>query len=68
MADKCKRCLVGMIGSRKIYAGELAGALADFDKVIEDWNEKTKHFAIPHPGFANKFVYCPHCGNKVEGE
>ncbi|WP_418936768.1 DUF977 family protein [Leclercia adecarboxylata] len=29
---------------------------------------KTKRIAITHPGFANKFVYCPLCGSKVEGD
>lgn len=66
MADKCERCVVGMIGTRKIYASEWAEASADFDKVAEDWNEKTKRFAVPHPGFANKFEFCPICGSKVD--
>ncbi|EEW6789644.1 hypothetical protein LPQ20_20810 [Klebsiella pneumoniae] len=67
MTDKCERCTVGMIGTKPILAGDWQAAAADFVKVIEDWNEKTKRFAIPHPGFANKFAYCPLCGSKVEG-
>lgn len=63
---KCERCTVGMIGSKPIMSGEWAAAQADFDRVIENWNEQTKRFAIPHPGFARKFNYCPHCGCKVE--
>lgn len=66
MADKCERCVTGMIGAKSILTGEWAAASADFDRVIENWNEETKRFAIPHPGFSNKFVYCPHCGCKVE--
>lgn len=55
-----------MIGAKPIHTGEWAVASADFDRLIEDWNEKTKRFVVPHPGFARKFNYCPHCGNKVE--
>lgn len=65
MSGKCERCTVGMIGTKPILAGGWRAA-ADFDRVIADWNEKTKRFAIPHPGFANKFAYCPMCGSKVE--
>ena len=66
MADKCDTCIVGMIGTTKIAEGHWAEAAADFDKVIDDWNERTKRFAIPHPGFAIKFFHCPMCGRKVE--
>lgn len=66
MADKCERCAVGIIGTKSILAGDWKAAEADFEKLIEDWNEKTKRFAIPHPGFARKFFYCPLCGSKVE--
>ncbi len=66
MADKCKHCIVGMIGTKPVLAGGWCSAVAAFDKVIDGWNEKTKRFAIPHPGFANKFIYCPICGSKVE--
>ncbi|KJX16421.1 hypothetical protein SG64_18600 [Enterobacter hormaechei subsp. xiangfangensis] len=66
MADKCDRCAVGIIGTKSILAGDWKAAEADFEKLIEDWNEKTKRFAIPHPGFARKFFYCPLCGSKVE--
>lgn len=66
MADKCERCITGMIGTKPILAGDWTDAAADFDRVIEDWNEKTKRFAVPHPGFARKFVFCPMCGSKVE--
>ncbi|CAM7385769.1 CENP-V/GFA domain-containing protein [Citrobacter cronae] len=66
MAEQCKCCTVGMIGAKPILTGEWAVASADFDRLIEDWNEKTKRFVVPHPGFARKFNYCPHCGNKVE--
>jgi hypothetical protein len=64
--DKCESCTVGMIGTKPILAGDWQAAAAEFDKIIEDWNEKTKRFAIPHPGFARKFSYCPMCGNEVE--
>lgn len=67
MADKCKSCIVGMIGSGSIKEGYWQQAMTEFEKLIEDWNEKTKRSAIPHPGFANKFNYCPRCGSKVEG-
>lgn len=66
MADKCEKCTVGIIGTKQILAGDWADAVAAFDLVIAEWNEKTKRFAVPHPGFANKFVYCPCCGCKVE--
>ena len=66
MADKCERCTVGMIGTKTILSGCWRNAAADFDKVIDDWNEKTKRVAVPHPGFANKFEYCPQCGSKVD--
>lgn len=66
MAGHCERCTVGMIGARQILSGEWANAIAEFEIVIAAWNEKTKHFAIPHPGFANKFCFCPKCGQRVE--
>ncbi|MGT5005398.1 hypothetical protein ACRWGL_19860 [Escherichia coli] len=66
MAEKCKSCIVGMIGSGPIKEGFWRQALREFDVVIQDWNEKTKRVAVPHPGFANKFNYCPRCGCKVE--
>ena len=66
MADKCKSCIVGMIGSGPIKEGYWQQALSEFEKVIDDWNEKTNRFEVPHPGFARKFCYCPHCGHKVE--
>lgn len=66
MANKCERCMVGMIGERPIRSGAWQAAAADFEKVINDWKEKTKRFAVPHPGFARKFAYCPMCGSKVE--
>jgi len=56
-----------MVGTTQVYSGGWAAAEADFDLVIAEWNEKTKRFAVPHPGFARKFLYCPHCGQKVEG-
>lgn len=65
MPDKCSVCIVGMIGSRRIYEGLWAKAEAEFQKVVADWNEKTKRHAVPHPGFANKFNHCSVCGHKV---
>lgn len=66
MPEKCRSCVVGMIGTANIKEGYWQQATAEFEKVIEEWNEKTKRFAVPHPGFANKFAYCPKCGSKVE--
>lgn len=66
-AEKCSICVVGMVGTKKIPEGLWAMAEADFEKVIDDWNERTKRFAIPHPGSAIKFIHCPMCGHKVEG-
>ncbi|ECC3606333.1 hypothetical protein AA23_17335 [Salmonella enterica subsp. enterica] len=66
MADKCLRCVTGMIGATKIYEGDWEQSAALFEKKIEDWNERTCHYAIHHPGFANKFKHCPMCGKKVE--
>lgn len=68
MADKCEQCVTGMIGTTPVYVGGWTEANAVFDRVIDDWNEKTKRFAVPHPGYARKFNYCPRCGRKVEGE
>lgn len=65
MPDKCSVCIVGMIGSLQVNEGRWAEAEAKFQKVIADWNEKTKRHAVPHPGFANKFNHCPVCGHKV---
>ncbi|EBG5517413.1 hypothetical protein AAO66_09780 [Salmonella enterica subsp. enterica serovar Virchow] len=64
--EKCNRCIVGLIGSQPVLSGDWANAVENFEIVIADWNEKTKRFAVPYPGFARKFNYCPHCGNKVE--
>jgi len=55
-----------MIGATKIYQGDWEQSAAFFEKKIADWNERTRHYAIPHPGFANKFNHCPMCGRKVE--
>ncbi|EJZ9501532.1 TPA: hypothetical protein JLJ42_001151 [Escherichia coli] len=65
MPDKCSVCIVGVIGSLQVNEGRWAEAEARFQKVIEEWNEKTKRHAVPHPGFANKFNHCPVCGHKV---
>lgn len=62
MGEKCDRCKVGMIASKYILAGDWDDAIVEFNNLIADWNEKTKRFAIPHPGFANKFIHCPDCG------
>lgn len=60
MADKCDRCAVGIIGTKSILAGDWKAAEADFEKLIEDWNEKTKRFAIPHlASLVNSFT--AHC-------
>ncbi|HBB6761324.1 TPA: hypothetical protein JD366_005310 [Citrobacter amalonaticus] len=66
MAGKCLRCVTGMIGATKIYEGDWEQCASLFEKKIADWNERTRHHAIPHPGFANKFNHCPMCGSKVE--
>lgn len=65
MPEKCKVCIVGMIGSRQVKEGNWYEAESQFQKVIAEWNEKTKHHAVSHPGFANKFNHCPVCGHKV---
>lgn len=63
---RCEHCTVGMIGAKPIFSGDWANATASFEKVIAEWNEKTKKHAVAHPGFANKFAYCPLCGCKVK--
>ncbi|WOL24319.1 hypothetical protein fHeYen801_109 [Yersinia phage fHe-Yen8-01] len=67
MADKCEKgCVTGMIGMRRINEGRWSEAVALFNEEIDEWNELTKRKAIPHPGFANKFVHCPDCGHKLK--
>ena len=68
MSGKCNTCIVGIIGSPRIKEGEWKKEENKFRDVIADWNERTKRFAVPHPGFANKFSYCPVCGHKVQEE
>ncbi|HBE9083089.1 hypothetical protein [Serratia fonticola] len=67
MSKHCKpgNCHAGMIGTRTIIESEWADELAKFLTVIDDWNEKTKRFAIPHPGFSNRFIHCPQCGKRL---
>lgn len=64
MASGCLRCVTGMIGATRIYEGDWEQSEAIFKRKVEDWNECTRHFAIPHPGFANKFNHRPMCGKK----
>lgn len=63
----CHTCVIGMIGSKEIRSGDWEKATQEFSEIIADFNEKTKHYAIPHPGFEVKFSYCPYCGKAVEG-
>lgn len=42
MANKCLRCVTGMIGATKIYEGDWEQSAALFEKKIEDWNERTR--------------------------
>ncbi|EDW2260614.1 hypothetical protein R950_002608 [Salmonella enterica subsp. enterica] len=63
--EKCNRCIVGLIGVQPILSGDWDDAGANFEIVIAEWNEVTKRRALPHPGFARKFNYCPACGNPV---
>lgn len=67
MSKHCKpgNCHAGMIGTRTIIESEWAEELAKFLTVIDDWSEKTKRFAIPHPGFSNRFIHCPQCGKRL---
>lgn len=57
MANKCLRCVTGMIGATKIYEGDWEQSAALFEKKIEDWNERTRHYAIPHPGYRKRRPY-----------
>ncbi|AIV30130.1 hypothetical protein EC036_24830 [Enterobacter cloacae] len=41
-----------MIGATKINQGDWEQSAALFEKKIADWNECTRHYAIPHPSFA----------------
>ena len=50
----------------ELYEFLMNGGVDQFCTVGNNWNERTRHYAIPHPGFANKFNHCPMCGNKVE--
>ena len=59
-------CRAGMIGPRQIEQKDWADELARFQDGIELWNLLTRRFAIPHPGFANPFIFCPVCGHKIE--
>lgn len=61
---KCSYCVVGMIGSRFITEDKWENEESIFNKTIELWNEQTKRFAIPHPGFSVRLSYCPLCGHK----
>ncbi|KWZ91839.1 hypothetical protein HMPREF3212_01284 [Citrobacter freundii] len=63
--EKCNRSIVGLIGARPVLSGDWDNAVANFEIVITEWNEKTKRHAIPHPEFARKFYYCPMCGNQI---
>ncbi|UIS74596.1 hypothetical protein [Morganella phage Mecenats66] len=66
MTDKCSACIIGHIGSDYIREGDWQKASDNFDQVIKDWNEKTKRYAVPHPGYVTKFNHCPACGHKIE--
>lgn len=58
-------CIAGMIGATEITETEWQRSLRDFDGVIKAWNEKTKRFAIPHPGYVRPAKFCVNCGRKL---
>ena len=67
MMAKCAdgMCHQGMIGSRRITAAAWGEVCKAFQKRIDDWNEKTKRFEVPHPGIVYEFTFCPVCGNRI---
>lgn len=66
--DKCPAasCIGGMIGTRQIPVKDWAVESARFADGVDLWNLLTRRFAIPHPGYANPFKFCPVCGHPVE--
>uniref|UniRef100_A0AB39CE62 Uncharacterized protein n=1 Tax=Pseudomonas phage HRDY3 TaxID=3236930 RepID=A0AB39CE62_9VIRU len=68
MTDQCRagRCIVGEIRNRAVLEKDWVKEAKAFQKVIADWNEKTKRFAIPHPGFCHPSNYCAMCGRPLQ--
>lgn len=62
---KCSNCIVGLIGSTRIYKSNFKDLTEDFDKRIEEWNVKTRRHALAHPGYLWKFKYCIECGHRI---
>lgn len=62
------KCHKGVIGSRIITAAEWEEEYAFFQSVIEAWNVETRRVAIPHPGFAYSFKFCPVCGHRLAAQ
>lgn len=66
MACEAGKCIAGRIGSAEITENDWERANKDFDGVIEVWNEKTRRFAIPHPGYVTTAKFCVNCGRKLD--
>nr|DAF93623.1 MAG TPA: Rad50 zinc hook motif [Myoviridae sp. ctshb19] len=67
MTKQCKpgTCIVGEIQNVAICERDWMKKATAFQKVIADWNEKTKRFAVPHPGFCYRSNYCAMCGRPL---
>jgi hypothetical protein len=64
MDDKCENCIVGNIRGENITSDRWPKAFADMKKLIHEF--ETSKRALPHPGFAVRFNYCPECGHEIE--
>lgn len=59
-------CIAGSIGESEIKVRDWATEHLRFQGKIDLWNELTKHFAIPHIGFAQAFRHCHQCGHEID--
>lgn len=58
-------CIAGIIINKKVSVKNWDAEIESFNKMIFQWNEKTKTKEIPHPGFARKNNFCMNCGLPV---
>ena len=65
--DRCAKgqCVAGTINNEPIPEKDWLKKALAFNQTIADWNEKTKRFAVPHPGFCWPHKFCAKCGRDL---
>lgn len=58
-------CIAGTIGSQLVTARYWTALEAAFEITIDNFNEVTKRFAVPHPGWLTRAKFCVRCGEPL---